>query len=137
MNEEHPAELPSAELQPAEAPSAEAQPVVVQAADGQPAQQPQRNEPPRFDPRRRMRELMAIPERDRSDAVWDELIELEIQTAPGNRALSPNSNPGQQQPQQQFRKPDQGKRQGQQQPRGKSGKRPFNNQNRRGPGKLS
>ena len=132
MNEEHPDELPSAELPPAEA-----QPVVVQAAEGQPAQQPQRNEPPRFDPRRRMRELMAIPERDRSDAVWDELIELEIQTAPGNRALSPNSNPGQQQPQQQFRKPDQGKRQGQQQPRGKSGKRPFNNQNRRGPGKLS
>ena len=134
MNEEHPAELPSAELPPAEA-----QPVEGQPAEGQPVQQAPRNEPPRFDPRRRMRELMAIPERDRSDAVWDELIELEIQTAPGNRALSPNSNPGQQQPrqQQQFRKPDQGKRQGQQQPRGKSGKRPFNNQNRRGPGKLS
>ena len=134
MNEEHPAELPSAELPPAEA-----QPVEGQPAEGQPVQQAPRNEPPRFDPRRRMRELTAIPERDRSDAVWDELIELEIQTAPGNRALSPNSNPGQQQPQQQqqFRKPDQAKRQGQQQPRGKSGKRPFNNQNRRGPGKLS
>jgi hypothetical protein len=131
MNEEHPAELPSAQVPPAEA-----QPVAVQPADAQPAQQPQRNEPPRFDPRRRMRELMAIPERDRSDAVWDELIELEIQTAPGNRAVSPNGNPNQQQPQQQFRKQDQGKRQGQQQPRGKSGKRPFN-QNRRGPGKLS
>lgn len=41
---------------------------------------------PAFDPRRRIRELLAIPERDRSDAQWDELNELEIQTAPGNRA---------------------------------------------------
>jgi hypothetical protein len=38
-----------------------------------------------FDPRRRMRELLAIPDRDRTDAEWDELNELEIQTAPGNR----------------------------------------------------
>lgn len=38
-----------------------------------------------FDPRRRIRELLAIPERDRTDAEWDELNELEIQTAPGNR----------------------------------------------------
>lgn len=41
---------------------------------------------PAFDPRRRIRELMSIPERDRSDAEWDELNELEIQTAPGNRS---------------------------------------------------
>lgn len=41
---------------------------------------------PAFDPRRRIRELLAIPERDRSDAEWDELNELEIQTAPGNRS---------------------------------------------------
>lgn len=40
---------------------------------------------PAFDPRRRIRELMSIPERDRTDAEWDELNELEIQTAPGNR----------------------------------------------------
>lgn len=40
---------------------------------------------PQFDPRRRIRELLSIPERDRSDAEWDELNELEIQTAPGNR----------------------------------------------------
>lgn len=40
---------------------------------------------PTFDPRRRIRELLAIPERDRTDAEWDELNELEIQTAPGNR----------------------------------------------------
>lgn len=42
------------------------------------------------DPRRRLRELLAIPERDRSDEQWDEIIELEIQTAPGNRENGPD-----------------------------------------------
>jgi hypothetical protein len=37
------------------------------------------------DPRRRLRELRSIPERDRTDAEWDELNEVEIQLAPGNR----------------------------------------------------
>jgi len=37
------------------------------------------------DPRRRLRELLAIPERDRTDEQWDEIIELEITMAPGNR----------------------------------------------------
>lgn len=41
---------------------------------------------PAFDPRRRIRELLAIPDRDRTDNEWDELNELEIQTAPGNRS---------------------------------------------------
>lgn len=41
---------------------------------------------PAFDPRRRIRELLSIPDRDRTDDEWDELNELEIQTAPGNRA---------------------------------------------------
>lgn len=41
--------------------------------------------PAQFDPRRRIRELLSVPERDRTDAEWDELNELEIQTAPGNR----------------------------------------------------
>lgn len=52
-----------------------------------------RREPRPVDPRRRLRELLAIPERDRSDAQWDEIIELEIQLAPGNRItpLSPSS----------------------------------------------
>lgn len=36
-------------------------------------------------PRARMRELLAIPERDRTDAQWDELAELELRLAPGNR----------------------------------------------------
>jgi len=43
------------------------------------------NDPLPFDPRRRIRELLAIPERDRTDEQWDELNELEIRTAPGNR----------------------------------------------------
>lgn len=43
------------------------------------------NDPETIDPRRRIRELLAIPERDRTDAQWDELNELEIRTAPGNR----------------------------------------------------
>ena len=42
----------------------------------------------------RLRELLAIPERDRSDAVWDEIIELEIALAPGNRASGPQGEGG-------------------------------------------
>jgi hypothetical protein len=37
------------------------------------------------DHRRRLRELLAVPERDRSDAQWDEIAELELRLAPGNR----------------------------------------------------
>lgn len=48
--------------------------------------------PPPNDNRRRLRELLAIPERDRTDEQWDEIIELEIQLAPGNRASA--SDPG-------------------------------------------
>jgi hypothetical protein len=40
---------------------------------------------PGTDARRRLRELLSVPERDRSDEQWDEIIELEIQLAPGNR----------------------------------------------------
>jgi len=46
---------------------------------------PGMNDPQPIDPRRRIRELQAIPERDRTDEQWDELNELEIRTAPGNR----------------------------------------------------
>lgn len=49
--------------------------------------------PPVNDNRRRLRELLAIPERDRSDEQWDEIIELEIQLAPGNR-VSPAEQGG-------------------------------------------
>lgn len=37
------------------------------------------------DQRRRLRELLSVPERDRTDEQWDEIVELEIQLAPGNR----------------------------------------------------
>lgn len=55
------------------------------------------NESPPQDPRRRLRELLSIPERDRSDPQWDEIIELEITLAPGNRESDRNSDrlPGQ------------------------------------------
>lgn len=48
---------------------------------------------PSVDPRRRLRELLSVPERDRSDEQWDEINELEIQLAPGNR-VHPGSTPG-------------------------------------------
>jgi len=53
-----------------------------------PAPQPQP-----IDTRRRLRELLSVPERDRSDEQWDEIIELEIQLAPGNR-ISGNEGGG-------------------------------------------
>ena len=69
------------------------------------------------DPGRRLRELLAVPERERTDAIWDEIIGLEIQLAPGNRAVSPQTEagrhqePGQRQqhrgrPGQQTRRPE-------------------------------
>ena len=51
-------------------------------------------EPRSQDPHRRLRELLAIPDRDRTDAVWDEIIGLEIELAPGNRATSPQADAG-------------------------------------------
>lgn len=38
-----------------------------------------------FSPRRRMQALLAIPDSQRTEAEWDELNELEIKLAPGNR----------------------------------------------------
>ena len=57
------------------------------AAQPNAAQEAQKNEHRARQPR--LRELLAIPERDRSDAVWDEIIELEITLAPGNRVSGP------------------------------------------------
>ena len=51
------------------------------------------NQVPAIDLRRRLRELLSVPERDRSDEQWDEIIELEIQLAPGNR-ISGNDHGG-------------------------------------------
>ena len=51
-----------------------------------PVEAPAQPQPsPGLDSRRRLRELLSVPERDRTDEVWDEIIELEIQLAPGNR----------------------------------------------------
>ena len=46
------------------------------------------------DLRRRLRELLSVPERDRTDEQWDEIIELEIQLAPGNRIAGPAGGGG-------------------------------------------
>jgi hypothetical protein len=41
-------------------------------------------------PRRRLQELLAIPERQRTDAQWDEINELEIKLASANREDAPD-----------------------------------------------
>jgi hypothetical protein len=56
-----------------------------------PIQQPA---PPANDNKRRLRELLSIPERDRTDEQWDEIIELEIQLAPGNRVSASDHGGG-------------------------------------------
>ena len=47
------------------------------------------NEPQPTSPRRRLQELLAIPERLRTDAQWDELNELEIALTSVNREKAP------------------------------------------------
>jgi len=51
------------------------------------------NETPPIPPRARLQALLAIPERQRTDAEWDELNELEIMLASGNREGAPQQNP--------------------------------------------
>ena len=43
------------------------------------------NDPQPVPPRRRLQELLAIPDGQRTDEQWDELNELEIMLASGNR----------------------------------------------------
>jgi len=99
------------------------------------------------DPRRRLRELLAIPERDRADAIWDEIVQLEIELAPGNRAPSTQADagrgqePGQRQEpgrrqdpgRRQERRPEQARRQ-EGTSDAKPGKRFFSKRSKRGPG---
>lgn len=92
------------------------EPTVAAAAPAEPAPaEPVRAEPPAQDPRRRLKELLAIPDHQRSDAIWDEIIELEISLAPGNRIHPGGGDPGrrpqQGQPQNQGRRQDQPRRQ--------------------------
>jgi hypothetical protein len=51
------------------------------------------NEPQPVSPRARLQALRAIPERQRTDAEWDELNELEIKLASENREGAPQQNP--------------------------------------------
>jgi hypothetical protein len=47
------------------------------------------DEPQPISPRARLQALLAIPDRQRTDAEWDELNELEIMLATGNREGAP------------------------------------------------
>ena len=42
----------------------------------------------------RLRELLAIPERQRTEAQWAEINELEIMLTPANRVTAPEQAPG-------------------------------------------
>lgn len=64
-----------------------------------PQQQPAPQQPQTPSGKQRLRELIAIPERQRTDAEWDELNELEISLAQGNREGAPD--PGNRQQKQQ------------------------------------
>jgi hypothetical protein len=65
-------------------------------------------------PRRRLQTLLAIPDSQRTEAQWDEIVELEITLAPGNREngpgrdmrMAPSQPPRKQQQQQQHNKPN-------------------------------
>jgi hypothetical protein len=48
------------------------------------------NDPQQVSPRARLQQLLSIPERQRTDAQWDELNELEIMLAAGNREGAPH-----------------------------------------------
>jgi hypothetical protein len=50
------------------------------------------NTPEPVSPRRRLQELLAIPERQRTDAEWDEINELEIKLASANREDAPDQS---------------------------------------------
>jgi hypothetical protein len=50
---------------------------------------PQQPQQP-ISPRQRLQELLAIPEGQRTDAQWDEINELEIKLASGNRQDAPD-----------------------------------------------
>lgn len=52
------------------------------------------NEPQANSPRRRLQELLAVPERLRTDEQWDEINELEISLTAVNRASASGQEQG-------------------------------------------
>ncbi|ODT68908.1 MAG: hypothetical protein ABS69_16325 [Nitrosomonadales bacterium SCN 54-20] len=50
------------------------------------------DEPEQVLPYQRLQQLLAIPERQRTEAQWDEINELEIALTPVNRATTPDRN---------------------------------------------
>ncbi len=59
-------------------------------------QEPQQSEQS-VPPRRRLQILLAIPDSQRTEEQWEEINELEISLAPGNRADAPGQQPQQSQ----------------------------------------
>lgn len=57
-------------------------------------EKPEKPEKEYRDPNARLRELLAIPERQRTDAQWDEIIEIEISQGP-KKPSGGNVNQGQ------------------------------------------
>jgi hypothetical protein len=53
------------------------------------------NEPRPISPRQRLQALLSVPDRERTDAQWDELNELEIMLASGNREGNRDETPKQ------------------------------------------
>jgi hypothetical protein len=51
------------------------------------------NEPQGMSRRQRLQALLATPEKERTEAQWDELNELEIALASGNRSDIPDRGP--------------------------------------------
>ncbi len=78
------------------------------------------SEEQQISPQRRLQELRAIPDRQRTEAQWDELIELEIMLAPENRVTPVQQDPN--------GRPSGG-------PGGQGGPRPAKNRTGRGPRK--
>lgn len=50
------------------------------------------DKPQLISPNIRLQELLAIPERQRTEAQWDEINELEITLTPVNRAITSERN---------------------------------------------
>ena len=76
------------------------------------------NKPQSNASRARLQALRAIPERDRTEAEWDELNELEIMLAAENRQVIPGQGHGYAQGQGQGQGPGQGQGQGMRQKTG-------------------